>query len=49
MVNAMLAAINPAAKAEVIALGHIDAMLKIQESLDRGTFVGVLGDRTLGD
>jgi predicted LPLAT superfamily acyltransferase len=24
-------------------------MLKIQEYLDRGTFVGVLGDRTLGD
>jgi predicted LPLAT superfamily acyltransferase len=48
-VNAMLAAVNPAAKADVIALGHMDAMLKIQESLDRGIFVGVLGDRTLGD
>ncbi len=47
--NAMLAAINPDAAAEIIALGHIDAMLKIQEHLDRGTFVGVLGDRTLGD
>jgi predicted LPLAT superfamily acyltransferase len=49
MVNEMLAAINPAAKPEVIALGRIDAMLKIQESLDHGTFVGMLGDRTLGD
>jgi predicted LPLAT superfamily acyltransferase len=49
MVNAMLAAINPAAKPDVIALGHMDAMLKIQEYLDRGTFVGVLGDRTLGN
>jgi predicted LPLAT superfamily acyltransferase len=47
-INAMLAAINPNAAAEIIALGHIDAMLKIQDSLDRGTFVGVLGDRTLG-
>jgi predicted LPLAT superfamily acyltransferase len=47
--NAMLAAINPNAAAEVIALGHIDAMLKIQEYLERGTFVGVLGDRTLGE
>jgi predicted LPLAT superfamily acyltransferase len=47
--NAMLAAINPEAAAEVIALGHIGAMLKIQEYLDRGTFVGVLGDRTLGN
>jgi predicted LPLAT superfamily acyltransferase len=48
-VNEMLAAINPAAKPEVIALGHIDAMLKIRECLDRGTFVGVLADRTLGN
>jgi predicted LPLAT superfamily acyltransferase len=48
-INAMLAAINPNAAAEIIALGRIDAMLKIQDSLDRGTFVGVLGDRTLGN
>jgi len=48
-VNDQLAAINPAAKADVIALGHLDAMLKIREYLDRGTFVGVLGDRTLGE
>jgi len=47
--NAMLAAINPNAATDVIALGHMDAMLKIQEYLDRGTFVGVLGDRTLGN
>jgi predicted LPLAT superfamily acyltransferase len=49
MVNDMLAAINPAAKPDVIALGRIDAMLKIQEYLQKGAFVGVLGDRTLGD
>jgi predicted LPLAT superfamily acyltransferase len=48
-VNAMLAAINPTAKPDVIALGHMDAMLKIQDHLDRGVFVGVLGDRTLGN
>jgi predicted LPLAT superfamily acyltransferase len=47
--NTMLAAINPAAKPEVIALGRMDAMLKIQEQLDQGGFVGVLGDRTLGN
>jgi predicted LPLAT superfamily acyltransferase len=47
--NAMLAAINPAAKPEVIALGRMDAMLKIQEQLDEGRFVGILGDRTLGN
>jgi predicted LPLAT superfamily acyltransferase len=48
-VNAMLTAINPAAKPDVIALGRMDAMLKIQEYLGRGIFVGVLGDRTLGN
>jgi predicted LPLAT superfamily acyltransferase len=48
-VNAMLASINPAAKPDVIGLGHIDAMLKVREYLDRGSFVGVLGDRTLGN
>jgi predicted LPLAT superfamily acyltransferase len=48
-INAMLSAINPDAKPEIIALGHLDAMLKIQEQLDRGTFVGVLGDRSLAD
>ncbi len=48
-VNAMLAAINPSAKPEIIALGHMDAMLKIRECLERGAFVGVLGDRSLGD
>jgi predicted LPLAT superfamily acyltransferase len=47
--NAMLAAINPSARPEVIALGHIEAMLKIQEHLERGSFVGVLADRTLGN
>jgi predicted LPLAT superfamily acyltransferase len=47
--NAMLAAINPTAKLDIIGLGQLDAMLKIREYLDRGAFVGVLGDRTLGD
>jgi predicted LPLAT superfamily acyltransferase len=45
----VLAAINPGAKADIIALGEIDAMLRIAEHLDRGAFVGVLGDRTLGE
>jgi predicted LPLAT superfamily acyltransferase len=48
-INAILAAINPAAKSDIISLGHIDAMLNIAERLDRGAFVGMLGDRTLGD
>ena len=44
-----LAAINPAARLDVITLGRMDAMLRIHESLDNGVFVGVLGDRTFGD
>ena len=47
--KAVLAAINPAANPDIIALGEIDAMLRIAERLDRGAFVGVLGDRTLGE
>jgi predicted LPLAT superfamily acyltransferase len=48
-INAILAAINPKAKTDIISLGHIDAMLRIAERLDQGAFVGMLGDRTLGD
>jgi predicted LPLAT superfamily acyltransferase len=47
-INATLAAINPHLKPDIISLGRIDAMLNIAERLDRGAFVGVLGDRTLG-
>jgi len=47
--NSILAAINPQATPDIISLGEIDAMLRIAERLDRGAFVGVLGDRTLGD
>jgi predicted LPLAT superfamily acyltransferase len=48
-INSILAAINPKATPDVISLGHLDAMLKIAERLDRGAFVGILGDRTLGE
>lgn len=48
-VNALLAAINPAVRPQVIALGQIDTMLKIHEYLERGAFVGLLGDRSLRD
>ena len=47
--NTVFAAINPAANPDIIALGEIDSMLRIAERLDRGAFVGVLGDRTLGE
>jgi predicted LPLAT superfamily acyltransferase len=48
-INSILAAINPEATPDIISLGHLDAMLKLSERLDRGAFVGILGDRTLGE
>jgi len=47
-INAALAAINPAAQDEIIALGRLDSMLRVRERLDAGVVVGMLGDRTLG-
>jgi predicted LPLAT superfamily acyltransferase len=47
-INATLAAINPRLVADIISLGQIDAMLNIADRLDRGAFIGILGDRTLG-
>ena len=47
-IMASLAAINPAAVLDVVHLGRVDAMLKLHDYLERGAFVGVLGDRTFG-
>jgi len=48
-INTVLAAVNPKVSADIIPLGHIDAMMRIAARLDEGAFVGMLGDRTLGD
>jgi predicted LPLAT superfamily acyltransferase len=48
-INSILAAINPKVRPDIIPLGHLDAMLKVAERLDRGAFVGLLSDRTLGE
>lgn len=48
-INQVLGAINPAAQQDVIGLGHIDSMLKINERMKQGTIVGMLADRTLAD
>jgi len=48
-INATLAAINPAASDDIIALGHLGAMLEARDKLDRGYVVGMLADRGLGD
>ncbi|MHB0973330.1 MAG: LpxL/LpxP family acyltransferase [Thiobacillus sp.] len=46
--NAALAAINPAAVQDIIPLGQLDSMLRVQAGLDDGMVLGVLGDRSLG-
>ena len=48
-VNAALAAINPGASHGIIALGHIDSMMRIHQMLAQGAIVGMLGDRSLGN
>jgi predicted LPLAT superfamily acyltransferase len=48
-ISGILAAINPNFVPDIVSLGQIDAMLNIAERLDRGAYVGVLGDRTLGE
>ncbi|MDE2401442.1 MAG: acyl-CoA synthetase [Burkholderiales bacterium] len=47
--NQILLAINPALQPNIIALGHVDSMLRVKHSLDRGELVGMLCDRTIGD
>jgi predicted LPLAT superfamily acyltransferase len=45
----VLRAINPDLEMEIIALGKLDAMLKVEAALARGEAVGMLADRTLND
>ena len=40
---------NSASAPEIIALGHLDAMLRIRDCLETGGFVGMLADRTIGE
>ncbi len=48
-VNAALNAINPDAQPDIIALGHIDSMIQVNDLLVQGGVVGMLGDRSLGN
>lgn len=45
--NSVLGAINPRLYLQVIALGKVDSMLKVEAALERGELVGMLGDRTI--
>lgn len=40
---------NSATAPEIIPLGHLEAMLRIRDSLEAGSFVGMLADRTIGE
>ncbi|MDB5809425.1 MAG: Acyl-CoA synthetase [Betaproteobacteria bacterium] len=44
--NSVLAAINPDLALQVIELGRIDSMLKVEAALNGNEIVGMLGDRT---
>jgi predicted LPLAT superfamily acyltransferase len=45
--NSVLKAINPDLDQQVIGLGKVDSMLKVQQALERGEFIGILADRGL--
>jgi predicted LPLAT superfamily acyltransferase len=47
--NGVLHAINPAVTEDVIGLGKLDSMLKVERALAKGEFVGMLADRTIRD
>jgi predicted LPLAT superfamily acyltransferase len=48
-INAALAALNPAAMANLIPLGRLDSMLMVHNRLQEGSMVGILADRASGE
>ena len=46
-IRKLLEAINPALHLEVIGLGNVDSMLKVEAALERGEIVGLLADRSI--
>jgi predicted LPLAT superfamily acyltransferase len=46
-INSVLNAINPKLAIEIIALGKCDSMLKVEQCLEAGDWVGMLADRAL--
>ena len=48
-INRVLTAINPQSEQEIIGLGNLDAMLKVEARLNEGYAVGMLADRTPGN
>lgn len=48
-INGVLAAVDPGAMHDIVALGRVESMLELRDRLDEGAIVGLLADRTLGD
>ena len=46
-VRAVLEAVNPDLRVNIIALGRVDSILRVEATLARGEIVGMLADRTL--
>jgi predicted LPLAT superfamily acyltransferase len=47
-INQMMKAVNQRQNYGVITLGQPDSMMKVNEKLDQGGFIGLLADRTFG-
>ena len=47
LIRGLIHALNPAAAGTVIQIGGIDSMLRVQECLERGGVVGIMGDRLM--
>jgi predicted LPLAT superfamily acyltransferase len=47
--RALTTVANSANAPEIIPLGHLEAMLRIRDALETGSFVGMLADRTIGE
>ncbi len=47
-ISAVMSAVNPRLRPDIISLGTLDCMLQIRARLDSGAIVGVLADRTFG-
>lgn len=43
----ILRSLNPSLCADIIALGHADSLIDVQEALDAGSFIALLGDRSI--
>jgi predicted LPLAT superfamily acyltransferase len=46
-INQTLAAINPKAVQDIISLGHVDSMLRVNQALKDRALVGILADRAV--